>query len=317
MRYITTEEYLDKYYEKYGAFYVMHQIPHNSKWLLYNSPEYKAYAFLGKRQVAHMKHREVLPDEVVLELDNPIKKENDAYAVKLCDRLRKWKIAYSRWNSGNKSNHIHLFFPELLKYELEDRKMLKKNLITYLCSGMMEKAGVDLNMVKKKQMIRAENSDREDGRGDKYHIDSFGDWENKIPSVIIDALKKQKAKELERQRKYQEYLKNNPHLKACGGEKCIEFIKSDDFLSLKDGRKQALFIYAMYLKKSASDHIYEELSQWNDYRLGRYFKDGLIKYQALRKECYSVSCRYIRENLLHPLQKDDVCIGCPKNITPK
>jgi hypothetical protein len=67
----------------------------------YLSPQYNP--------VKKYNHRTILNNEIVIEYDEDDKTQNAVNANRVCDRLDKFGLEYSRWRSGNKSVHIHLY----------------------------------------------------------------------------------------------------------------------------------------------------------------------------------------------------------------
>lgn len=277
----STRDYLSFYFNTYGPFAVREACGAGYPWVTYGTGQYDV---LFSRKVP--KHRIVFPDEIIIELDHPERKWNDYYAELIMKRLRRMKFSYSHFTSGGKSNHIHMFFPQIRRMEVHQRLLFKKLLIFFICAGLMQKAEVDNNMfMKTRQMIRMELTEREDGKGQKLLLGYKNYGENEIPKFIFKEIENQKRIEKERREKWKKEADVKKGTPWPLEEKCIKYILSETFAHTRDGRKNALFILASYYLKKGLQPVeaYCKVKRWNDYNLNRYFTDNQIRYQVQRK----------------------------------
>ncbi len=93
----------------------------------------KGIKFLNKANC-----RQVLPCEIILDMDNEISKER---LNVICDDLDKYNFNYKAYLTGSKGYHIHIFEDELTKYSEQSRQKIRHYLIskhncdTHIASG--------------------------------------------------------------------------------------------------------------------------------------------------------------------------------------
>ena len=124
----TARAMLEQYLLDYGPFIVQHSLDPPSKWREYGTIEY-----YEKYDYRIPKHRLIFKNEIVIEPDVKNKALNDSISKKICARLEHSGISYTRWHSGNKSNHIHIFFKDLEKLNDSFRPIAKWEIIKFFC----------------------------------------------------------------------------------------------------------------------------------------------------------------------------------------
>lgn len=116
--------YLMEYYNKYQkSIIVVYRGDASGSWAkrcLYLSPKYSP--------MVEYNHRQILDDEIVIEYDNEDVKLNSRLADKVSAKLRADGILFSKWHSGNKSEHIHLI---VKKYDLANKELFKKAIMKH------------------------------------------------------------------------------------------------------------------------------------------------------------------------------------------
>lgn len=87
---------------------------------------------------------------------------------------------------------------------------------------------------------------------------------------------------------------------------CIQFLMSQDYAKIGEGRKRALFILASHFKND--DDQIQKLKGWNESVLGGYLDDFSIQTSA-KSTSGKVSCKYTYE-FLESISCGQVCKGC-------
>jgi len=292
-------KYLKKHYERVGTFHTRYNLFGRHRWIPYNSKVYKEF-YEGKRLFPG--HREVLRDEVVLDFDTPIRKDRDECIYNLNERLLTNNVAFSLWKTGGKGVHYHILFEELGEMSAGNRSLMKHLLIRHYCWGLIDKARIDFQLCGK-HLVRSEGGKHEKTVDSKTLLLANKEFElNKIPDKVWVKYEEHKVKE-------KEYVENvNPDFE--GLPPCIKFILSNDFVSAKDGRKNALFVLANWYKSKglAYKEIVTLINDWNHYTLHDYLND--IQINATVKSCKGMmGCRG-RMNFLSMINKVSLCEGC-------
>jgi len=267
--------WLRKYYRKYKFHFIVQKLadyPH--PWLNYGTPKY--FSFL--KQEKFVSQREVFADEIVFDIDMDkesdikiAKKEAVCIAKEISTRLTALQYNHSVWNSGGVGVHIHLFFPELLKHNTIDRKIIKKLFLKDVGQGFIRprefKGKVQLQT---NTTIQLEEAPHRKG-GKKTLL-----WEFKsnnpqpIDKKYIALLVKEKEKNQLMAKYFKKQFANNKPA-------AIVFIENEQFQTIKDGRDRALFVLTAYYKQFLSDEdLFKKLSEWN-VKMGNYFNNKTIK----------------------------------------
>jgi hypothetical protein len=97
-------------------------------------------------------HRSILNNEIVIEFDHDDKEVNKKATLEVLKRLREDDIAYSYWDSGNKSFHVHCLVGI---DEGINKKYFKKAFLQAYTEGLEVKP--DYAVCNNNHLIRAEN----------------------------------------------------------------------------------------------------------------------------------------------------------------
>lgn len=137
------KNFLDLLYERFGDFcvaslYYKDKVCCNKflKWYFYSD-------IRNTKLVDLINNRTIFDVEIVLDLDD---KDKFSDVIK---QLNQDSLNYYVFHSGHKGYHIHLFFPELRDFSVEERKEFKKNLI--------KKYSCDLRKSSERTMISLEH----------------------------------------------------------------------------------------------------------------------------------------------------------------
>ncbi len=299
-KYSTTKEYLTHYNKKYTFHTRYKNIKQRHKWLKFQSKEYKA--FYEDQNIEAPHHREILPNEVVIDIDTTNKEILSETIKEITRRLQESKINYSLWHTGGKGVHYHTYWKNLDKHTTEDRKTIKELIIKHLCYGLITKARIDMQLCST-HMIRAEHGEHEATHFYKEFLEANNELEpNTIPKGVLN----KHTEILEQRRQWK------PATKTVNGTtpNCVRFFLSDDFVACKDGRKNAMFALASWFKQQGKTdkETYELLTTWSHYKLHDYIKPGNIA-ATIQSSKGTMGCRG-RHSILKMIGKLDVIKGC-------
>jgi len=300
------------YYKLYGKFHFVYSLYKPQKWKLYPDE-----VDTRDSDETIINHREIFPCEVVFDIDL---KDCDALKMHytfLSNKLKKYKISFKAHNSGGKCNksgipnHIHVIFPELTTLDANHRPMYKEEIMNFFLGVHKDTSKCDYQLVHR-HLVRAEYGWHEFKLQHKSLIESYEPFikgKNKIPKKILDNIEKRLIKESERS--------NQDVTTPVESFPCITYLLSQDFGSLREGRKRALMLLCNFFYRNAGDKGLDNVLKWNDYKLNRYF--GEVK---VRKTFYNIS-KMIKDGrsfgctsskrLLVELGKKRICEGCVLN----
>jgi len=318
-----SRQYLELYRREYESFKVAY-IVHEKIWkyIIYPSDEYDEWSG-GYSEDYEAEHREIFPDEIIIETDMQSKIENKKYSIRLCKRLRLNGFSYNKYDSGNKSKHIQLFFPQLKRvYSSDKRKKIKELFVRWLvgckrnypscnyCNG--SKRGdemIDCEVVTKnidmqlfgKHMIRMEYSIHPKTLRLKTLEEEYDTGEDNI-------LPKKTVKQFNKSFKHINYSKSHDN-KNVSDMMCIHYFLNKP---IDDCRARVCFTVTNNLIKSKSaQEVKDILFNWNKKILNEYLTiqqiDNNIK-GALRSKQHP-GCNY-NKGLLRELGVLSVCKYC-------
>ncbi len=321
-----TREYLEIYRREYDSFKVAYELYDGVAWkyFIYPSDKYDEWSgqYKGDNEA---EHREIFPDEIIIETDLPYKHTNTIYTKRLCKRLRLNGFSYKKWDSGNKSKHIQLIFPQLLRvYSSDKRKEIKLLFIRWLCGCKRKyincsycngsKKGddiIDCEVVTKdidmllfgKHMIRMEYSIHpKTGRLKVLEEEYRCNEDNVLPQQVIKQFNKRKGKLIF---KYKGSKQSTDMM-------CIHYFLNN---SLDDCRQRVCFSVASHLVHSkGAQETRDIIYTWNKKYLNNYIKkgyiEGLIKY--ILRDTKKTGCKF-NKGLLRELNLTSVCNYCQYN----
>lgn len=305
-------EYLQYYFEKYGYYFkVQRNIEFPYTWYNYGTPEYYEFVKLH----GHVNNREIFPDEIVFDIDietetlktwSSIKRECFRVAKAISRRLEVLTDTnHTIWDSGRKGYHIHCLFPILNNFNSNDRREIKREFLKELSYGlttavpdkayscMAPKMLIQLERVRNRNIEFKGETKKADI---KYMVENINlhSLNNGIPETII-----KRGQEKVEKYKSMEYKFDGTKPKE------IALIESDDFVSMKDGQRRALFVlsaYYCFINKN-DDEVFTILNEWNKYKLNKIFTSSAIKkeiYYRRKAKINAIPIRYAN-NLLEDI----------------
>lgn len=211
-------------------------------------------------------HRDVLPDELVIDLDGSSFEENVEKMKIIAHQLSMDGKKFTIWRTNQEGSglHIHSFWkgldkvsePRLLKELLAehytnnmkgiDRQLFGNHLVRMEFGLYEKKVGLGLSKVPLKNGLNVE---------EHFH-------KNEIPIEVFEEYGKRVL--------YYALKRLTPREGVSGVShqpKCIKYILGDDFVKLKDGGKRALFILASYYRKIPDGELMDLLRNFNRYNL--------------------------------------------------
>lgn len=276
-------------------------------------------------------HREILPNEIIVESDYPEYERNWEAARVIGNILETKGFSPLYYFSGNKSIHIHCFIdenvfrqlPSDLVEELEFKFVTKNKFLKTFYEHLRKKIQNCWDLSYKdfdKQIKATAHLIRAEGSKNKLTYKTFIGYSYKdIPLFPIITSKetgvypKVGKKVLSHPNNILELIeemlavkkvkrKIQCTLNASGISKNAEFILSDEFIKKGDCAKRGLFILINELKKCKNnDDIFNLVSVWNS-KLPTPFRDEELKYRINRDQIYNLSQEYI-DTALEEIQK--------------
>lgn len=229
-------------------------------------------------------HRSILNNEIVIEFDHDDKEVNKKVTLEVLKRLRDSNIAYSYWDSGNKSFHVHALvdIPEDV-----NRKYFKKAFLEAFTQGLEIKP--DYAVCNNNHLIRAENGIHEKTGRHKTLLRSTEGYPkvSQGPERVLQIYRQREAIRLSTPR---------PRDKNLSKSTGVQYLLTH---GTKDGRTRALFILAQALRGSQQeDEIIRTLQEWYQKTGGKMSKSQVAsEVRRHLKTEYSLSERYVNEFL--------------------
>lgn len=214
-------------------------------------------------------HRSILMNEIVIEFDDDDKPTNLKLAEIVVDRLKKDNIAYSMWDSGNKSYHVH-FLVDMK--QCKNVALMKKVIMRHYTEGLniqpdMRLAGVHL--------VRAEFGVNEKSGVCKSKIKETTGYPRVSTMPIVMWEKYTKEEEISIRRRISFNLNDlttHPIVKYL--------LDSANFQNVVgDGHERTLFmlIHVLKSKYKTQEELTKVLKEWYSYSGGIKLKDWEIK----------------------------------------
>ena len=246
---------MKQYSTRYGDFVLAYHGNPKARWhyINHNTKDYKELVQYDR----YPNHRYIFPDEVIIDVDVDDLDKN-LEATKYCiNRLNELKLKFSLWKTYEKK-HFHIFFPELKDMETNKRSNVKEQLLEWICGAKMINYGRIDTALHSKHLIRCEYGLYEkrflEYRHKEYILGDIFNLDNKIPlKITMKVVKKQNA-----------YKNINYDVTLYKGEtpKCVEYLLSQDFSSLKDGRDRAMFFLTWWFKQQEENLILMIKQRW-------------------------------------------------------
>jgi len=306
--------WMRKHYKKYGNFRVAAEFSKGYwKYFIYKSRYF--FDFWNSLNGFQPNHRDVFKDEIVIEGDLPKRLDNYRNSVKIEKMMNDKGISYLKFYSGNKSYHIHSYWPELNNVEGHRRAYLKKKIISWMLGCEVSCKHADCNIKKfdvdfqltGNHLVRMEYGLHNKTGRRKILLKTVDNGKNFIPQEV----KEDYEKFNNRMKRWQPIDSN---IKA--DMNCMKYFTSED---TGDCRKRILFFIINRLigQGKSSKEVTDVVFNWNINVLFTYFTTEVLlrhihtAFDKPKPE-YNVGCPYAR-SLLEQLGKLVVCKGCPYN----
>lgn len=256
----------------------------------------------GYSPIKPYNHRSILDCEIVLEYDEGSPEDNERYANKACEHLRRDGIKYSKWFSGGKSTHVHILVDmgsasnrKLLKrsflkhygtfYEHPDSKYLYTEDTKPDSLDKSHRVMPDLQLDGENHLIRAEYGVHERTQENKRNTGRSPGYSSElstIPQVVWDKYIRQYKINIKRRTTIDiKDVLEHPGVKMI--------LDSNTFREIGDGRARALYHLICILKnKYSRDELVDKLVDW-------------YRYSTKRKE--KLSRREIEYHVDHNIRK--------------
>lgn len=247
-------------------------------------------------------HRSILPSEVVIEFDDEDVNKNLLFAEAVINNLRRDKIKFSLWFSGNKSYHIHFFVNTM---NAKNLRLLKVVVMRYYSEGL--EALPDLRLADNNHLIRAEYGVHEKTQKAKSLI------KKTVHSTTINELSQ--GVWCVYANKMQANIKRrvSSDLKSLDSCECLKYLMDvSRFRQGEDGRERALLVLIHALKKKYDEkELISYAKDWYRYSGGFKLSEeqiaGKVRYQ-LRRD-YNVDSLLVR--LMEELGLEELMSSCP------
>lgn len=339
---------LNYYSKKFGTMKVG-TIIYDKFWTHFNFPSSRYNEFFGTcREEAT--DRYIFPHEVVIETDLPTKKANEKAAkiiekgLKGYEYIKWWsgnksfhfhiffEDLYTYILKRTLTKNIQDIYKEPNKHPklYSELKLIKELFIRHIigctrklhscdnCNQLFNdgtrcpiyKLNMDMQMCNK-HMIRLEYAYNNKSGKFKTLVDNDTEDElkaihhnvnsnNQLPSYVWNKL--QHIEDV------MDKAVVFPEVKISNNMDCIKHILNN---KLKDSRKRSAFILAEVLSKSIKDKasLASVLFNWNKLQ-GMPLNVAQLRHIVKKSGRYSVGCRYIKNNVLLPLNMDKICGGC-------
>ena len=235
-------------------------------------------------------HRSILNNEIVIEFDEDDKETNTKYAELVIERLRKDKVAYSLWDSGNKSHHVHFL---LDMKQCLNISLLKKVVMRHYTEGFPIKPDMRLAGL---HLVRAEFGVHEKSGSTKHKIKETTGYPkvSTIKEEIWEDYKKEQIISVKR--------RLSRDLTDLSSHPLVRYLLNTVKFQNKvgDGHERTLFmlIHVLKPKYDSKEKLTKFLCEWYRYSSGTKLRDfeirNKVKYHWNRDYC-------ITENFLHDL----------------
>lgn len=244
-------------------------------------------------------HRTILPQEVIIEYDTDNKEDNKKYVDIIAKRLLDDGIEYIKWDTSNKSVHLHTLVD--IK-EAGNVQLLKKVFVRHYCEGLPVP---DLRLCVDGHLVRAEYGVHEKTGKKKHIISRSSNYPvvSRIPQVIWNKYVEVQSIVVKR--------KTTMNVNELVEDERIKyFLNTHEFGKSDDGRERALFMLIHLFKpkyKGDKQGLVKFLQDWYKYSGGYKLKDkdieNKVRYHWSRD--YHFGNTYINE-LLESIGRSDL-----------
>ncbi len=276
--------YLNKYYRMQDKIIVCYRPTLKNSWAdrcLYLSEDFD--------QLKTYNHRSILKNEVIFEWDEEDRTANRKNCDVVASRLKKEGYQVAKWESGNKSTHLHTFIDTAGASSVA---LLKKCFIRYFSEGLPLP---DLRLCSENHLIRAEYGIHEKTGRHKTLISKSGLYPKvkKVKKPVWDMYVEKMHINMKRKHSTEfKDLTDHPIIKL--------FLNNDKIRALGDGRERILFCLIHVLKpkyKDRKEEFIKFLQEWYRYSSGRKLNDMSIasKVHYHWKKSYTITIDYVHD----------------------
>lgn len=249
---------------------------------------YKSKNFINNKSY---NHRSMLDNEIVIEFDDQSYDLNKKHADIVANRLATDNISYSKWDSGNKSVHVHTL---LSIGQVSNPSLFKKVFMRHYSEGLPLP---DLRLASNNHLIRAEYGIHEKTQKKKRLIYRTPDYP--FISIVPQIIWTKYTNEYHRVLK----IRTTKEINQLSEHPAIKYIlTSEKFRNHSDGRERSLFMLIHILKPSyigRKDELIKFLQDWYKYSSGIQLSDkqieGKVKYHWTKT--YNFGRTYLSELL--------------------
>lgn len=237
-------------------------------------------------------HRMILDNEIIFEYDFPDLKLNKKYVDVICKRLNADGISWSKWFSGSKSYHLHLF---VNPRKVNDLSLWKRTVTLYYTKGLPRP---DMQMCSP-HMIRMEYGVNEKTGNRKSFISKSKGFpsQSELPDSVWELYASRKRNSMSNKATY--------NTKDLTNSKEVRLLM--DATTLKDagdGRERALFflIHILKVKYDKRQDLEDFLVDFYKYSGGKTMSSSEVKRKVRYhwNRSYNISVNAV-SNLLDDL----------------
>jgi predicted transcriptional regulator len=278
--------WLRRYYQMQDNIVLVYRPTLKSWW-----NDRTTYLSSGYVQSKKYNHRSILDNEVVIEFDEEDKNLNLKLANEVCKRLKADGISFAKWDSGNKSIHVHCLVDV---GEVNNLPLLKKVFMRFYSRDL--KVLPDLRLASPGHLVRAEWGVHEKTDITKTFISRNGKYPiiSKIPQPVWQEYYKQYNIVLKR--------KTTSDVNSLSEHPALKFIlTSEKFRVVSDLRERSLFMLIHVLKPKYNDkmELVKFLQDWYKYSGGYKLSEEQVESKVLYhwNRSYSFGRNYLSELL--------------------
>ncbi len=309
-------KYLNKYYNYQDDIKLVYRSDTKASW--------RRVEYLGEKYDHNIpyNHRSVLNNEVVCEYDDEDKAFNLRCADYVCKRLREENLAYSKWDSGNKSTHVHIFIDVKQAQRLNILKSVflryygtiyydkQKDKLSHIKPdttefGRYKKITPDLQLCASNNLVRAEFGLNEKSGNFKQPSGFFK------PHLTINEIPEEVwlwySREVKRILSTKITKEVPAELSKSVGFKYI--VNSHEFREADDGRERAMFMLMHTIRRNYTDksEFLRFLIDWYRYSGGRKLTSVDIRHKVNYhwNRNYTITKRYLND-FLYNIGKEDL-----------
>jgi len=308
----TFKRTLDYFYKIQPGFKVQRFIEFPCPWIPYNEEGFDEYV----EQYGEPNHREILEDEIVIDVDPDDYRDGIAHANLVEKKLLDGEYGFKRFQSGGSGHHFHLIFPELsyffTKEQVEDVKY-------FLIEFILGKELIKPKKLKshvclfKKKLIQIEYAKHR--KGGTKTLTSKNLKLNVIPIKFFTFLEEKNKQIIKMQERFS-------NIEQPDNLNCINFLEGKTVNRLNYFKKfdrinyRALFSLASYYK-SKGYNIKEKLLEWydtipSDLKSNSFATVNKKQIEILDKRSNGSAGCFYRLRLLEELGIDKkICKDCP------